>query len=121
MIRIHVNSELARARLLACRGTGNSYLVHVPFEQEGTHLTIDGGSSIASHQHRTIDRAINWCRRNLCALDSCVNRHTIAIRLHLDGIGLFQQFYAVEAIAFICKDKTLCQEGEEVVCSRRNR
>ncbi len=120
MIRIRVNIKLAQARLLARSRTGDIYPVHIPIEQEGTRLTIDGGSSAASHQHRTIDRAINRCR-NLCALDGCVNRHTFAIRLHLDRIGLSQQFRAVEASGFVSEDKTLCQEGEEVVCSRRNR
>src|SRR5260370_17491007 len=98
MIGIHVNTKLAQARLLARSRTGDIYPVHIPIEQEGTRLTIDGGTSGASHQHRTIARAINRCR-NLCALDGCLTPHTFATRLHLYRISPSPQFRAVQALA----------------------
>src|SRR6266568_1161261 len=42
----------------------------------------------------------------------CVNYH-ISICYQLHWIRLVEQLRAVQAICFICEDKTLCQEREE--------
>ncbi len=102
--------------------------MHVGVQGESTGLAVDRRRSGAAFDNCPIDGTVELrstgrivLRAIRDTIDSAVDRNTIRIGLHRNWVRHIEQTLAVQPIRSVCCHKTLLQEREQRIGSRRIR